>query len=182
MLNIVLFGPPGAGKSCVGQSLSEKLGALYYSKDEIKEVLFDSLGIKNSAWSRQLAVTANDILFSLIQKSLLISQDLIVETNISLEKDIKSVYEIFSRNSNALVEIYLTADKNTLMDRVVNRWNSGARHIGHVDNRRLNDIEAYIDNEESVPINLGHKLIKIDSSSTTISELEQKVFTELNLS
>lgn len=178
---ILIQGPPGSGKSHIGNFLSSLIGAPFYSKDEVKEVLFDSLGTRDLDWSKQLAACSNQMLFKHIRKSIASSQDLIVETNISLESDVEVVTKLFSGHKEALTEVYLTARKEILLDRVKKRCNSGARHLGHADNKRLLQVEKYIDDSISQPIRLGHRVIELDSSKTTTEELEEKIKLELKL-
>jgi len=179
---ILIQGPPGSGKSRIGTYLSSLISAPFYSKDEVKEVLFDSLGTRDSEWSKKLAVCSNQILFKHIGKAVALSKDLIVETNISLESDIEIVTKLFQGHSEALTEIYLTARKEILLDRVKRRWDSGSRHLGHADNERLHEIETYIADFISQPIRLGHRIIEFDSSEMTTEELEEKIKLELKLS
>ena len=174
-------GPPGAGKSCICRYLSKIIGCVYYSKDDIKELLFDSLGTKDLAWSKQLAIAANDILFSLMHNSLLASQNIVIETNISLERDLENAKTTFSDKSSELIEIYLTAKKDTLIERIIERWESGNRHPGHADKMRIKEIETYIDRQISTPINLGHRVIEVDTSSIDIIEAQNLITRELNL-
>lgn len=178
---ILIQEPPGSGKSQIGTYLSALLSIPFYSKDEVKEILFDSLGTSDTEWSKKLAVCANQILFEQIRKTIFSSKDLIVETNISLTSDIETVTKIFNNRSAELTEIYITARKEVLLDRVKKRWNSGSRHHGHADNDRLVAIEKYIDDAISKPIRLGQNVIELDSSEITIAELKNKVKLELQL-
>jgi len=178
---ILIQGPPGSGKSQIGTYLSSLIGAPFYSKDEVKEVLFDSLGTRDSDWSKKLAVCSNQLLFKHIRKAIALSKDLIVETNISLKSDVDIVTELFSGDDEALTEIYLTATKEVLLDRVKRRWDSGSRHPGHEDYERLREIERYIDESISQPIRLGRRVIELDSSELTVEELKEKIKRELKL-
>jgi len=178
---ILIQGPPGSGKSQIGTYLSSLIRAPFYSKDEVKEVLFDTLGTRDSEWSKKLAACSNQMLFKHIRKAIALSNDLIVETNVSLESDVEVVTRLFSGHDEALTEIYLTARKEILLDRVKKRWNSGSRHHGHADNERLSEIEKYIDKSISQPIRLGHRVIELDSSDTSSDELKEKIKLELNL-
>ena len=41
---IIINGPPGSGKTHLGRFLARELWLPYFSKDGVKELLFDSLG------------------------------------------------------------------------------------------------------------------------------------------
>ena len=63
---ILVTGIPGAGKTTVGQALSNALMLPLLSKDAIKESLFDELGVKDREWSLQLGAAANRVVWSLL--------------------------------------------------------------------------------------------------------------------
>ena len=121
------------------------------------------------------------MLLSLISKFLSSNQSIVIETNFSLESDIKKAKIIMANNKAKVIEIYLTASKSVLMERVVSRWESGSRHESHSDSTRYKDIENYIDRGVSVPLNVGHQLIRIDTSTITIDELKESVIEQLGL-
>ena len=63
---VLVTGIPGAGKTTVSRALSEALTLPLLSKDEIKESLFDVLGVKDRQWSLQMGAAANKVLWSVL--------------------------------------------------------------------------------------------------------------------
>ncbi len=59
---IIISGPPGAGKTTIGKLLSKELSLPFFYKDEIKESLFDTLGWSDAEWSKKLGVASMKIL------------------------------------------------------------------------------------------------------------------------
>ena len=55
---IVISGPPATGKTTLGTDLKRHYNVLFIYKDLIKDSLFDTLGIKDSDWSRQLGIAS----------------------------------------------------------------------------------------------------------------------------
>ena len=89
---IIITGYPGAGKTTLGKSLSERFGVPFVSKDEIKEILFDSLGWKDREWSMKLGATSYELMFYFAKKIVETNKPFILETYFSQisEKNHKS--------------------------------------------------------------------------------------------
>ena len=66
MTVVFVTGIPGAGKTTVSRALSKALMLPLLSKDAIKEILFDQLGVKDREWPLQLGAAANSVLWSLL--------------------------------------------------------------------------------------------------------------------
>ena len=57
-LLVIISGPPGAGKMVLGRRLAQALGFPFINKDDIKEILFDTLGWHDREWSKKLGHVA----------------------------------------------------------------------------------------------------------------------------
>jgi len=62
---VLVTGPPASGKTSLAQPLARHLGLPLLGKDTIKEVLFDSLGTGDRAWSRRLGAASYAVLLEL---------------------------------------------------------------------------------------------------------------------
>jgi len=51
---LIINGQPCTGKTHLMKKLSSDLKMTYLSRDEIKELLFDDLGVSDSEWSKKL--------------------------------------------------------------------------------------------------------------------------------
>ena len=67
---ILIAGPPACGKSTFASFLSERMALPVFSKDEIKEVLFDCIGFNSRQEKRRLDVCATDLMYLFAKKSL----------------------------------------------------------------------------------------------------------------
>lgn len=62
----MVTGLPASGKTALARLLSPALGLPLLSKDVVKEVHFDTLGIRDRGWSLQLSIAATNVVFSLL--------------------------------------------------------------------------------------------------------------------
>ncbi len=159
---VFIQGPPASGKSTLGMGLSAKLNIPHVSKDDIKENLFDSLGARDAAWSRELGAASNRLLFLLVRKYASLSRDIIIESNFSRD-EVAEIERTLAGGSQDVCDVFLTAPPDVLMARFRERWESGRRHPGHVDDQRYEDIESYIAEQKSRPMGLGIVQIRINT-------------------
>ena len=68
---------PASGKTTLAIQLSQKLGIPMFSKDSIKEDLFDRLGFQSRQEKVQLGLAAMDILYYAAQQCLTAGQSVI---------------------------------------------------------------------------------------------------------
>jgi hypothetical protein len=66
---VLVSGLPGSGKSTLAPRLAAELGLPVFSKDPIKEALWDALGPGDRAWSKQLGGAAASALLALVRSS-----------------------------------------------------------------------------------------------------------------
>ncbi|HEV8194652.1 MAG TPA: AAA family ATPase, partial [Ktedonobacterales bacterium] len=86
-LVVIVGGPPASGKTTLARSLAHTLALPLFAKDDVNEVLFDSLGSSDRAWSRTLGGTSMRLLFAALQVELCAARSCIVEANFSAEYD-----------------------------------------------------------------------------------------------
>lgn len=178
---ILIQGPPGSGKTTLGRRLSKAFAIPHFSKDDIKESLFNTLGVKDSAWSKKLGSSSNSILLLLIARCCSTSGSIIVETNFTIKEDIAKMKLLPLGSNQHVFELYLYAPKNVLLRRIEARWNSSCRHYGHVDDQRYSDIEAYIENKISQPLEIGSETLKVDTEKKSSDEVFELAKSKLEL-
>lgn len=86
-LLIIIGGKLATGKSTLARRRADDLGLPFFSKDALKETLFDALGIADRAWSRQLGIASFALLRTISESLLNAGQSLIVEANFLAEYD-----------------------------------------------------------------------------------------------
>jgi predicted ABC-type ATPase len=159
---IIITGYPGAGKTTLGKSLSERFDMPFVSKDEIKEILFDSLGWKDREWSMKLGATSYELMFYFAKKIVETNKPFILETYFSQmsEKEIANLKNEFNIRP---IQIVCSASSGIIFDRVKNRVDSGQRHPGHVDDMRYDEL-AEKTKKEYEPLRIGGSLMIVDTS------------------
>ncbi len=129
---ILITGFPGTGKTTLGKALSAHLKAPFYSKDAFKEIVFDTLGSSDQAWSRKVSGTAHRIIDHIIAEELGVGRGVILESNFKRDIDSVRFKNIQKKYSCPIVQILCWAEGDVLADRFLARQQSNARHPGHV--------------------------------------------------
>ncbi len=138
---IIISGLPCTGKTILSKKLAEEFCLPLISKDKIKESLFDSLGVKDRAWSKELGKASYPILYSFIETQLKASKSLIVESNFSNQFDTPVLSDIISKYKARVLTIYCECDGTVLFERFKTRALSGKRHPGHQDHLNLDEFK-----------------------------------------
>jgi predicted kinase len=146
---ILVTGAPAAGKSTLARALAQDLDLPLLSKDEIKESLFETLGVGDVEWSRRLGAAAMEILMLTAREV----TSVIIECNFNpnyasrITDLARPVIEVFCRVSP---------------DVATRRFASRIRHEGHRDAERLREVESWI--ASARPLGLG-PVLEVDTSA-----------------
>lgn len=135
MYCILVTGIPAAGKSTMAQYLSETLKLPVFSKDSIKELLFDELGFGSREEKVKLGVASMNIMYYMAEQLMKTGQPFILENNFeNLSRE--GLLTILEKYSCRAITVTLTGDYRKIYQRFVQRNNSPDRHRGHVVNDR----------------------------------------------
>ena len=142
---ILVNGLSGTGKSGIARKLAEDLGLPCIGNDQLKEVLFDTLGWSDLAWSKRLGATSTALLWSVCRSVLEANQSLVIEGAFHAEEDSPRLRGLREQLGARIAEIHCFAPREVLAERVRERAESGERHPGHGDQ------DAETMNEEVIP-------------------------------
>lgn len=128
---IIVAGLPGSGKSSFAEWLAKKTGITMISKDEIKEVLFDTVGFKNREGKTRLNNASLELMFYVTKILLNQGENVILENNFE-----NNAYPLFEKLTSEfdvnIVNIFVGGDSKTIYERFVTRNMDPNRHRGHV--------------------------------------------------
>jgi chloramphenicol 3-O-phosphotransferase len=147
---VLVTGPPAAGKSTVAGALSDALDLPCFSKDAIKETLFEALGVGDVDWSKRLGHAAMEILLSVVAEI----PAAIVDCNFD-----PSWADRFVSPDVVVVEVFCRVSSEIATQRFAER----VRHEGHRDDERFHEIASWIDS--AAPLGIG-ALLELDTSGT----------------
>lgn len=135
MYCILVAGIPASGKTTLCRYLSKELGLASFSKDEIKELLFDTLGFQSRAEKVKLGVAAMEMMYYAAAQTLKSGQPCILENNFedSSQQGLLNLLETYHCTA---ITIRLTGDYRVIYDRFAAREKNPERHRGHIVNDR----------------------------------------------
>lgn len=161
---IIINGPPGAGKTTLGRQLAQDLRLPFIGRDDIKEILFDTLGWQDRDWSMKVGGASYDILFHILTCHLEVGSPLIVETAFIPRFHTARFLALKDAYDFEPFQILCKADARTLFDRFINRAASGERHPGHVDHLATYDqFEAVLQAGKYGRLAIGGRLFEVDT-------------------
>jgi adenylate kinase family enzyme len=123
-LFLVVNGPPGSGKTALGEQIASELGLPFLSKDAIKEALMDECEVPDVETSRQLGRTAMAALMSHARDSTI---GAVIEANFKRSLAQSELSELEGR----MVEVFCRCPREVCLTRY--------RHPGHFDAERSDE-------------------------------------------
>jgi len=162
-LLIVVSGPPCGGKTTIGRTVAREFSLPFFSKDDIKESLFDSLGWSDRAWSKKLGIGSEVLLFESVGKLLDAGVSVVAESAFRPEYDIPRFEELGRKYSFDTLQVFCIAENSILVSRFLERAVSPDRHPGHVESANRVEFEQYLTSGVWQPLPLGGQVIEINT-------------------
>ena len=152
-LLVVVTGAPGSGKTTIARGLAAELALPLLAKDDIKEPLFDTLGVGDRDWSRKLGAATYEILYALARRLLEAGASCIVESNFSDAAPLRAL------PSARVVQVFCAAPDDVILERYAAR----VRHPGHLDDQIVEELRERLERREWKPLDLDGTLIELDT-------------------
>ena len=135
MYCILIAGLPACGKSTLAASLADALALPFFSKDEIKERLFDAVGFRSREEKVRLGVASEEILYDVAEQMMKRRQAFLLENNFE-DASRPRLARLLDASGYPAFTVALTGERKALYERYVARCASPERHLGHTVNDR----------------------------------------------
>ncbi len=184
-LIIIISGAPASGKTTLSKDLAQKFNLPVINKDEIKELLFNTIGIRDEEWGLKLGGASFELTYLFSEKLLQTGKPFIVEGNFDNRYSTKAFLDIRKRIPYKVVQLYCYCETYILYERFINRNNSGERHIGHIRpvgsfkeySKNINNREFKLNIENSITIDID----TTDFKAVNFEEIYERVKNTLDL-
>jgi predicted kinase len=130
---LLLTGAPASGKTLLAARLADRYGACRCSKDEIKELLFDTLGQGDAGWSRRLSDASFALLFAYAPRLLCPQRLLLLEGNFRPGSHEAPLAALVAGGAAAPAQVLCQADALSRASRLAQRAADPQRHSAHRD-------------------------------------------------
>lgn len=166
---IVFTGLPGTGKTTLSKQVSASLGIPLIAKDAIKEIMYDTIGWSDKAFSGKLAQATFGIMEYVIEEQLRAGNAIIVEANYAPHLASKRFQQWQEQYRCVITQVVCRTELTVLANRYFTRQQSGQRHAGHVDNNStvedyLVDFERRVEAGEDQPLAVPGEVKIIDTT------------------
>jgi len=159
---ILVTGQIASGKTSLAKALADKLNIALVSKDGLKEILFDTVGVGDREWSKKLGRATFSLLDHIVEAQLKAGNSIILESPLNPDFENKKFQDWQKKYGFKAVQIICQADERTLFERFKARALDSERHAGHQDAENLEEFEKIL----AAP--LGEQRISIDSTIITV--------------
>lgn len=170
---ILITGAPATGKTTIAKALAQRTGLPLISKDDIKELLFDTIGWSDRAWSRKLGVATYGIMYYILAAHLNARKSLILESDFRPAFDVPKLRELKAQFQFESLTIHCTTEATVLLERFKERLTSGQRHPGHVDEENYGQFTTETLAKDFGPLEISGEAYEVDTTDFAQVDLEQ---------
>lgn len=133
MYCILIAGMPASGKTTLARTLSERLKIPMVSKDEIKELFYDTVGFTSREMKVQLGNGSMDAMYYFAEANFRLGLPIIMENNFENASK-PGLLSLLEKYKVEPITVLLDGDVSVIYERFIKRDQSKERHRGHVVN------------------------------------------------
>jgi predicted kinase len=158
---VIINGKPAVGKSTLARVLRERLSVPVLGKDDLKECLFETIGVDDREWSLLVGRASIEMLYAFAGEFLADGKNVVIECPFWTERAKPRLQALCTKYNTECLEIYCEADEVTRRYRNKQRLQDGRRHPGYRDEQMV--IDDAVDNERYAPLEIG-QLLRLDTT------------------
>lgn len=159
---VLVTGPPASGKTVLAQWLAPALRMPLISKDELKVILYDTLGWGGRERDRQVSDAAYALMYHLAETEMRAGSSLMLESNFRIEAG-PTIAALQEQHAFRTIQIRCWASREVLVSRLEARAASGERHPGHADRQTIEtELEELL--ASGAALLLDGPLIEVDTT------------------
>jgi len=163
-LLIIVSGPPSSGKTTLAKSIAQKFNLPLITKDNLKEILFDTIGWKDREWSKKVGSASFAIMHYFLDSLMATGQSIIIEGNFKTEFESQHLKPRLIKFNYKAIQIMCQCDGKILFDRFKQRSESGERHPGHCDTLNYEELKDSLLIGKYEPLDIECPIIIFDST------------------
>ena len=152
---VLVTGLPGSGKTTVSAALADELRLPLIAKDRFKEVLFDTLGAADIAWSQRIGAAAIALQYEMMRTV----KDAVVDSALWTDRSEPEVLAL----GLPLVQVYCDCPFDVARDRFFDRLAGGNRHPGFAETEMSRDDYDRF-SPLSEPLRLPNPLVRVPTT------------------
>lgn len=171
-LVVIISGHPCTGKTTLGRMLARDLPLPLIAKDDIKETLFDTLGVGDRAWSQKLGRATYQLLYLGLLTQLRACRSAIVESNFSPAIAGAELRSLAAEHPFEPFQIICRTEREVLFERYRHRSVSGERHPGHLDQLLYRELVERYAEEQYGPLAIGGAVARVDTTDWTCGDYQ----------
>ena len=128
---LLIMGDLATGKSTFARALSQRYGVNVFVKDDIKEILGDTVGFTNRAENKRLSVATGALMCHIFSGFAKLGKPLILEANFRIG-ELETLHKIAAEHGYQVLTLQLQGSIPVLYGRFLNRIHNENRHPVHI--------------------------------------------------